>query len=601
MCATYTCDTLAENTCTLKNITAVPNSFKLQKCDDASFCPYNPLDSADSCSPRPATTYYPGSACKSSQDCVFGVDLPCEAGMCTGKFGNQNCTAPTECMIGLTCRLSANATEEDPFKTCQSQLGAGGECVNELDCMNNMGCHEKKCTAYFSLADDTEVATQNARVCSSGYALDGQCKTLMLQNATSTCENDDSCVYTDMSLNSTVTLQNACSCGYNRVSEKYCAVGSANEEYTNYVQNAKKLLNDTSRCHTVERNGVCAENVGLNRSVNFRRNVQNFGNSKVMAFNAHKLRNADSCAKFIPFSAYSEAVIKPDTYQCAKFTCATKNENSTCLSSYNPYAEAGAGVQVNLTSGVCNHKNETCSAGPLGINQVYNDQHVTGSCVASSPPTPTSARYPGEDCENDDQCITTTGFTSTCLNETNRCSGVEEFGNCTSNVMCDQGLSCNTTHCVHQLKAGDACDDTYDCGNQFACYNKTCTEFGTLKTGANMTKLELGDFYLSPMKALLCEFENIGENDKCTQIAYAGETANNTNTDGYVKCNWGSKCSYTDGNKEMTQDCGCGYNADGQGYCPIAQNISKCFGIYYLVIILTFINFYKIILIILTY
>merc|ERR1711976_184208 len=146
---------------------------------------------------------------------------------------------------------------------------------------------------------------------------------------------------------------------------------------------------------------------------------------------------------------------------------------------------------------------------------------------------------------------------------------------CFTTAMCLSGLYCNGTQCVDQLNENEKCDDTFECGNNLACYNSTCTAYASVQTGGDMSQEILGTFFYSPMKGLLCEYGNVDEkNNTCSQWDYAGQTANNTNADGYVKCDWGSQCSYTDGSNMITQDCGCGYNADGQGYCPLAQTQS---------------------------
>jgi hypothetical protein len=47
--------------------------------------------------------------------------------------------------------------------------------------------------------------------------------------------------------------------------------------------------------------------------------------------------------------------------------------------------------------------------------------------------------------------------------------------------------------------------------------------------------------------------------------------------DEFVKCKLGEVCTYTDvvTGDTLTKDCECGYNSDGQGYCPKGHNNSN--------------------------
>jgi len=356
-----------------------------------------------------------------------------------------------------------------------------------------------------------------------------------------TCDTDENCQYQDTNKTLVGIVSNSCQCGLNRDGKKYCAIGSGNQPYVDYVNNFKNLLIDTVLCHTMQRSGSCAEKSRRDRSVTYRRNLQNFGNSHVNAFNAHKLILSDTCVKYVAFSEYNDNPVRPESYQCAKFTCDSKG--SSCLSSINPFADGGVGVLVNLTKSIC-LSNETCIAGPTGIEEVYNNEAVKGRCVSSTPPVPTVTRFPGESCSKEADCYSTGDYNLTCANST--CTGVKENGNCTLNGVCMLGLYCNGTSCIKQRDLNDKCDSTSNCANNLACYNKTCVEFGSVKTGGDMSQAVLGLFYQSPFKSLLCEYGQVTKNDTCGQIDYNSQFANKTNKDGYVTCNKDEKCSYTD-------------------------------------------------------
>lgn len=43
----------------------------------------------------------------------------------------------------------------------------------------------------------------------------------------------------------------------------------------------------------------------------------------------------------------------------------------------------------------------------------------------------------------------------------------------------------------------------------------------------------------------------------------------------FVKCNKGEFCTYWDGKKRSQQNCACGFNEEGQGYCPLPNGRMK--------------------------
>ena len=64
---------------------------------------------------------------------------------------------------------------------------------------------------------------------------------------------------------------------------------------------------------------------------------------------------------------------------------------------------------------------------------------------------------------------------------------------------------------------------------------------------------------------------------KCAVIDYANSTLEKKEATGdiYIECKRGEKCFYTDGTKYYKSPCGCGYNAEGKGYCPVPNKYNE--------------------------
>jgi len=58
----------------------------------------------------------------------------------------------------------------------------------------------------------------------------------------------------------------------------------------------------------------------------------------------------------------------------------------------------------------------------------------------------------------------------------------------------------------------------------------------------------------------------------CFFLNYTNTTFNQSDSDGFIKCNMTDTCSY-ENNLNLT--CGCGLNPTGQGYCPLAPALQK--------------------------
>ena len=327
-------------------------------------------------------------------------------------------------------------------------------------------------------------------------------------------------------------------------------------------------------CHTNERGSpLCLDRVRSDRTSVFRKKVQTYRNNLVLAQNYHVVVNADSCVKRVALYGYDDTPIRPDNYKCAKFSCQSKA--GSCFVSNNPFNDDGSNVTVAL-SNVC-QKNETCFVSNLGVNDIYNNQGINGTCKSNVPTPIITTRFPGEECTNNADCFSNAQNNGTCTE--NKCVGKAENGNCTSTEECLVGLYCrkpteanSTGTCVKQLGDGANCTSTWECANSHFCYSGKCTKFGSLKVGSDVSEATLGEFAKDDRKDLVCEFQSLSQNRSlCVRVDYRDDTLNRADDSGFTTCEYNSDCLYTDGYTNFTNKCGCGYNANGQGYCPISH------------------------------
>jgi len=183
---------------------------------------------------------------------------------------------------------------------------------------------------------------------------------------------------------------------------------------------------------------------------------------------------------------------------------------------------------------------------------------------------------PGEDCDDNHKCLDQNNpdWNSTCTN--GKCSGIAFNEKCNSTSQCLSGNFCNSTSvCSTQLKENDVCSSSFDCQNHLGCFEKKCTALGKKAVGQDLNvttgvynETTYPDFAIE----YFCEMGSVDKNYKCSQTNYTGPQADAKviDKDGFVKCDWKTDCHYSDGASTFTQECGCGYNTAGQGYCPIA-------------------------------
>ena len=106
---------------------------------------------------------------------------------------------------------------------------------------------------------------------------------------------------------------------------------------------------------------------------------------------------------------------------------------------------------------------------------------------------------------------------------------------------------------------------------------KKCLKFGTLENLSSITKEDIS-IPGNQLKAVyMCKI-GVADNSNsfCAETDYTGETLSQLEEgETFIKCNKTDTCAYTDGKKTFRVGCGCGYNAEGQGYCKFPSGRKK--------------------------
>lgn len=227
--------------------------------------------------------------------------------------------------------------------------------------------------------------------------------------------------------------------------------------------------------------------------------------------------------------------------------------------------EGGSNITVTLYNTCA--ANQTCAHGHEGKDSIFERYTINGTC---STPTETEVytdRYAGEDCNDNHKCVNDLACTGA------KCVGVVFNGACNKTIDCNSGLFCNGTNkCSTQLKDTETCKSTYDCDNSLGCFDGKCTAWAKKPIGT-VLKDKVGNWTEEALYPFnyFCETGDIDVNQTCSASNYTGPSKADGKIDakGFVKCDWNEDCSYTDGVTTSTKKCGCGYNINGQGYCPL--------------------------------
>ena len=214
---------------------------------------------------------------------------------------------------------------------------------------------------------------------------------------------------------------------------------------------------------------------------------------------------------------------------CPSYECSTSLPKGECI------------VNNNSTISVeqCDYS-EYCPLPILG----------NSNCIAY----PIPKNYPGDYCDQDIDCIN-----GNCVAK--KCVGASANESCDAVWGCNPGLYCNITSsmCQPSRQQGESCTSNYDCNNEAGCNDGFCTSFFSLDNTQPVDYVYHNGF--SPMcKTGYAGFDHTYLTHNCT-------TAPQSNSTTPMSCNIGDTCMSD--TPEVTTECTCGYNSDGQAYCPL--------------------------------
>ena len=524
---------------------------------------------------------YPNGYCYNNSQCLNGI---CKNNICVNY---NKCFTHGDCPFNTFCDNGE----------CKNYLEDNDKCEESYQCKFDSFCDlkDKTCKKLFYFEDGEDISEfieQNeiiniGEICKSGgyIQISSQnkeetkyyCETLFNDNLL--CKNK--CIYKRKSNNESFTLNDKCLCGYNKYRNKYCVLGNGEKEYIEYLEKRKEFLfneNYIKNCHTLERdsNEICNELINLNNTVSFRQFVQEYTNLKIKALEYHRIKDSESCIKEVIFGYRSNPII-PLKQTCPRYIC--DDNIKQCLYGINSFNENGNNITIKLNNKICN-TNELCTInnGLLASNDIMNimeKENIEGKCsIYFYWP---SIRYPGEKCNIDSDCK---GI-SRCIN--GKCSGGDNGQSCSETYECKVGHYCNKelSICIPQKKEGEPCTEGWDCQNFLGCYRGRCIKFGMLKPGV-LNSEKNAPFPGDERRYYLCTTGELdGDDGKtgnyCAKSKYSEEWINREGKEidknGFIKCEYKESCFYDNGKRTVEKICECGYNGEGQGYCPLPSSL----------------------------
>ena len=525
---------------------------------------------------------YPGGVCNFNLSCLSGI---CKDGICVDSnigetcYHHENCPLNSACIDGI----------------CKAYLQKNEHCNDSYQCEYDSYCNKqtKTCMELFRYKDGENITNfVNPRekienLCINGgyiYEHKNNKSYIFCESLTNVNYNcNDECTYIRNNKELYVS-ESKCLCGFNKYRSKHCVLGNGEPAFKEFLEMKKKFIKNnelTKNCHTLERNSddICFQLLNTNLSVTFRNYVKEYNNKKILALQYHRLQESDPCVKEVVFN-YDTSPTFSIEQQCPKFSCDSKKEN--CLLGINPLQEKGNNISVILNPYSCSEK-EYCTIPEenkiINTSLIMSKEKVEGQCKIYQGKKGIK-RYPGESCNINSDCRV---VNSTCKN--GKCTGVGEGGTCERTEQCVVGLFCDKEEkkCVAQKEEGEKCKEGWDCKNYLGCFKFRCIKFGTLKKGIKITN-ETAYFPGNDIRNYLCETGELNEDNGvpgnyCVSYNYDSKWLNETkkkdDKNGYITCNFGEECVYNSGRNKITKYCGCGYNSNGQGYCPLpsAKNI----------------------------
>ena len=515
---------------------------------------------------------YIDGTCVNNSQCLIGI---CQ---------NYKCITFSKCFSHEQCPLNTFCKNNK----CLPLLEDNSPCSNSYECNFNSYCdaEEKICKKLFSIEDNGDITKRKGdyknfdEICSSGGYLKDKnnniyCQTLY--NVNYECD-DDKCKYKYINSKNEEFFEDInenCLCGYNRHRRKYCILANGEKDYIEFLNIRKDFLaneNYIKKCHTLERDSkdICNELINTDKSLDFRNFVKTYNNLKIKALEFHRIKDSEPCVKNVVFGYDTNPVI-PLKQKCPKYSC--NSSLPVCLLGINPFSETDD-IKITLNSEIC-AINENCILSSVSNDflQIMSTEKILGTCSIYS--YWTGLRYPGEECNIDSDC----NITFKCRN--GKCLGLNEGENCTETSQCVVGLYCNkdSKKCNKQKPEGETCKEAWDCQNFLGCYRGRCIKLGILKPGVINNEIT-SPFPGNDRRDLLCTTGEMDwDNGYCVETKYNDEWLKKYNKkideNGFITCEYNEDCIYDNGKNSITKKCGCGYNSDGQGYCPLPNNQRK--------------------------
>ena len=506
----------------------------------------------------------PSLPCDNNDDCISGS---CQSKKCTGKTFGEICNSATECFYDYTCRKDS----DNKYK-CLEPITTGNKCEKDTDCVHDSGCLNNICTEYFSIDNTKKGSDFNNEIlsfCKSGYSdFLGFCQNITLLNEKKECSSENKCKYNNTLTGEIIEKEENCLCGYNTEGNKYCLLGSGNQNYTKYISKLKDYYLNNKNCHLSERTDEGCQKDLLSNDEYIIRKIHELINAKYWAKSNNKLINAPICAYKVELPDFDGNIQRDDDIQplpgegsCAIYSCLKSNSiNNYCAkSNYKNVFN----ISVSLYD-ICS-EDVFCKIGGEPNDVFYNRTNINSKCFSSE----LNKRYPGERCEIDSECVYPIGNPSSQFHKCDegRCTGMDEDGICEDNTWCLAGYYCDkfSGKCKEQKTKNDKCTETKECENDLICFDYECQEkLYSLSDGKEVPEYE-EDIEIQK------RFCKSGEviNNVC--VSY-NDLNNKLNDDEYKNCTYGSFCNYKvnglANQKEISFKCPCGYNDEGIGYCP---------------------------------
>lgn len=541
-------------TCSIKTNHSDSVKFSLHSCDANSTC--NVFNSHnEKCKPLPVQRRYPGTTCETDDQCISGSKCNQTTKLCENKKENDICTSNKECPIGLTCRTKEAGEVND--KQCLPQLDIAADCSSDYDCKNNLGCHQNKCIKYFSVKNGKSVVENDNKLlsfCESGFSHANTCYDVVNLISDKDCTDTNECIY--QSPNRRIFKRNDfCECASN--GRKKCRLlhGDINALPLTYLYSSYL---DQSNCHTEERLNCYNANISdEGKQINEKTSITKYLNTE-----AFKIDKLTTCLANFQFNL-KETI---ENSECPKFNCTTRFSKKTPCVNIEIDEET---KKKKATLSRC-YRKDRCLYDPLKLIDSETTDYKS-SCERKETKQNSSV-YPGEICENDNQCvpIEVNGVkVQKCVS--GKCKGIESEQFCKSSFECNSGFYCGEDNKCNKLKEkGVICHRTSECNNSLAC-NGVCQEYNIVKVGQQLENyMYLSKLELEEEAKYNCEFGIASKIGICIKRSYFPKS-----NDEVVKCNPGDKCLYkTQGNGDYYDelDCLCGFNEDGQGYCPYSTD-----------------------------